>query len=202
MQIRRVQTCSGIVLQLRGDVREGDYVRLRSHFKGKASVIGLDLGSYGGDFEEGLRIADLARREKLTVYVSEECDSACADIFFAAVRRYFGSNSRIGVHSISNDRELEDAESRRMTFKLARLWAKRGVPSSAINKMIRTRPDQISYLDRADLLALEASATNPFADATVAAGQSRAQGCTLQAGDTSRLVAASAARPTRGEERR
>ena len=158
MQIRRVQTCSGIVLKLRGDVREGDYVRLRSHFRGKEPIIGLDLSSYGGDFEEGLRIADFARREKLTVYVSEECDSACADIFFAAVKRYFGSNSKIGVHSISNDHDLEDAESRRMTVKLARLWAKRGVPSSAIGKMITTRPDAISYLDQTDLRALDASA--------------------------------------------
>jgi len=201
MQIQRVQTCSGIVLKLRGDVREGDYARLRSHFRAKEPVIGLELSSYGGDFEEGLRIAHLARRAKLAVYVSEECDSACADIFFAAVKRYFGANSKIGVHSISNEHRLEDADSRRMTFKLARLWAKRGVPNSTINKMMRTRPDEISYLDRADLQALEASAANPFADAAVAPGQARAQGCTIQAGSAGRLVA-SAPGATSSEERK
>jgi hypothetical protein len=163
MEMYRMRTCSGVVLRLRGDVKQGDYLRLRSHFKRTEAILGLDLSSYGGDLEEGLRIADLTRREKLTVYVPDECDSACADIFFAAAKRYFGPKSKIGVHSISNFRELEDADSRLMTMKLARLWAKRGIPKSAIGKMVSTRPDDISYLDQRDLSALDASIGNPFA---------------------------------------
>ena len=177
MEMHRLRTCSGVVLRLRGEVKQGDYLRLRSHFKRAHTILGLDVSSYGGDLEEGLRIADLTRREKLTVYVSDECDSACADIFFAATKRYFGPNSKIGVHSISNDREFEDAESRLMTMKLARLWAKRGVPSSAIGKMVVTRPDEISYLDRGDLSALDASIGNPFAAAPDDAGQVQQQVC-------------------------
>jgi hypothetical protein len=193
MEIRRVQTCSGTVLKLRGDVMEGDYLRLRAHFKKKDVIVGLELSSYGGDFEEGLRIADLAHHEKLTVYVSDECDSACADIFFAAEKRFFDSNSKIGVHSISNEREVEDAESRLMTMKLARLWAKRGVPNSAIGKMVITRPDAISYLDQADLLALDASAGNPFAYKSGETEQSQQQVCAAHAGDKSTLIASSPA---------
>jgi len=78
LEIRRVAACSGIVLRLRGDFKEGDYARFKSHFRKKDVVIGLDLGSDGGDLEEGLQIANLVRRKKLSVYVAEECDSVCA----------------------------------------------------------------------------------------------------------------------------
>jgi hypothetical protein len=180
MEIRRVQTCSGVVLRLRGDVREGDYLRLKSQLRGKHPILGLDLSSDGGDFEEGLRIANLAHRENLSVYVSDECDSACADIFFSARRRFVGANSKIGVHSISNDRDVEDSEARLLTVKLARLWARRGVPGSAIGKMVMTRPSEISYLDHADLSALEASTGNPFASEANVAGQPQPHVCATQ----------------------
>jgi hypothetical protein len=81
LEIRRVHTCSGIVLRLRGDIKEGDFSQLKSHFRRKETIVGFDLSSDGGIFEEGLRIADLARRKKLTVYVAGECSSACSDIF-------------------------------------------------------------------------------------------------------------------------
>jgi hypothetical protein len=77
LEIRRVAACSGIVLRLRGDFKEGDYARFKSHFRKKDAVIGLDLASDGGDLEEGVQIANLARQKKLSVYVAEECDSVC-----------------------------------------------------------------------------------------------------------------------------
>jgi hypothetical protein len=162
LEIRRVHTCSGIVLRLRGDIKEGDFAQLKAHFRGKETIVGFDLSSDGGILEEGLRIAHLARRKKLTVYVADECSSVCADIFFAASKRYFGADSKIGVHAVSNYRDIEDAGSKLLTIKLARLWAEQGVPNSAIGKMVTTRPEAIAYLDRADLSALDASAGNPF----------------------------------------
>src|ERR1700730_17505631 len=59
LEIRRVQTCSGIVLRLRGDIKEGDFSQLKSHFRVKEAIVGFDLSSDGGVLEEGLRIADL-----------------------------------------------------------------------------------------------------------------------------------------------
>jgi len=82
LEIRSVQICSGIVLRLRGDIKVGDYSRLKARFKGKEAIVGFDLSSEGGDLEEGLRIADLVRRKALTVYVADKCNSACADVFF------------------------------------------------------------------------------------------------------------------------
>ncbi|MBV8923443.1 hypothetical protein [Bradyrhizobium sp.] len=160
--IQRVTACSGVVLRLRGDIKDGDYSRLRAHFARKEAIVGLDLSSDGGDLEEGLRIANLVRRKKLTVYVGGECDSACAFVFFSAAKRYFGRQSKIGVHSVSSRRDIEDRGSMLLTVKLARISAKLGVPDSAIGKMVTTRPTMIAYLDGADLSALHASAGNPF----------------------------------------
>ena len=162
LEIARIQTCSGIVLRLRGDIKEGDFAQLKSHFRRKEAIIGYDLSSDGGVFEEGLRIADLTRRKRLTVYVADECNSVCADVFFAAAKRYFGPNSKIGVHAVSNYRDIEDVGSKVLTIKLARLWAEQGIPNSAIGKMVATRPETITYLDRADLSGLGASEGNPF----------------------------------------
>jgi hypothetical protein len=183
LEIRRVQTCSGTVLRLRGDIKEGDFSQLKSHFRGKEAIIGFDLSSEGGDLEEGLRIADFTRRKKLTVYVVGECDSACADVFLAAAKRYFEAESKIGVHAVSNYRDIEDVGSKLMTIKLARLWAGRGIPSSAIGKMVTTRPEAITYLDEADLSGLEASAGNPFAykgEKSSEARQAQPQSCAPQ----------------------
>ena len=86
LEIRRVAACSGVVLRIRGDFKEGDYSRFKAHFKRKETIVGLDLSSDGGDLEEGLLIANLGRRKKLAVYVAGECDSVCASIFFLASR--------------------------------------------------------------------------------------------------------------------
>jgi hypothetical protein len=162
LEIRRVAVCSGVVLRLRGDFKEGDYARFKSHFRKKDVVIGLDLSSDGGDLDEGVRIANLSRRKKLSVYVAEECDSVCAFVFFSATKRYVAQDSRIGVHSISNSREIEDLSSMRLTLTFARLLAKLRVPKSAVDKMVTTRASNITYLDAMDLSALDASVGSPF----------------------------------------
>jgi hypothetical protein len=179
LEIRRVATCSGIVLRMRGDIHEGDYARFKSHIKRNELIVGLDLSSDGGDLEEGLQIADLVHRKKLAVYVAGQCNSVCAMIFFSAGKRHFGPQSRIGVHSVSDDRDIEDSGSMLLTVKLARLSAKLGVPNAAIGKMVITRPGTISYLDQADLSALGASAENPFhyRDKSNETGQQLQQGC-------------------------
>jgi hypothetical protein len=181
LEIRRVAACSGVVLRLRGDFKEGDYARFKSHFRKKDAVIGLDLSSDGGDLEEGMQIANLAHKKRLSVYVAEECDSVCAFVFFAAAKRYLAQDSRIGVHSISNSRDIEDLGSMRLTLKLARLSAKLGVPKSAIGKLVTTRPANITYLDAADLSGLDTSVGNPFhyqrPEKSIGAAEEQQQSC-------------------------
>src|SRR5258706_699027 len=97
-QIRRVGTDSGVILRLRGDVRVGDYRRLNTILQSRP-VVGLEIRSGGGSFEDGLDIARVVREKGLVVYAAKECDSACAFIFFAAKERYRpGLQNRSAFH--------------------------------------------------------------------------------------------------------
>ena len=73
LQIKRVETNSGTVLRLRGDVRNGDYGRLKSVLQ-NGSVIGLEITSFGGSLEDGFDIARVVRDRGLVVYASKECE--------------------------------------------------------------------------------------------------------------------------------
>jgi hypothetical protein len=64
LDIQHLAACSGVVLRLRGDIKDGDYSRLKSHFKKKEMIVGLDLSSDGGDLDEGLRIENLGTSQK------------------------------------------------------------------------------------------------------------------------------------------
>jgi hypothetical protein len=166
VRIKRVGTDSGVVLRLRGDVKAGDYGRLKSILQNRA-VVGLEIRSGGGSLEEGLDIARVVRDKGLVVYASKECDSACALIFFAA--------KEIGVHSVSNDRGKEDADSARITVRISRLLVGLGVPHSIIGKIVATPPVKMSYLDNRDLAGLNVHRTNPFRDIYNAASVARSQ---------------------------
>jgi hypothetical protein len=59
-EIRRLAVCSGIVLRLRGEFKDGDYARFKSHFRKKDAVIGLDLSSDGRALLAGKPVAAAA----------------------------------------------------------------------------------------------------------------------------------------------
>jgi hypothetical protein len=160
-KITRVSTDSGVVLKLRGAVSAGDYHRLRDILE-NGSVVGLEIRSGGGSLEEGLDIARVVRDKALVVYASSECNSACALIFFAATERYIGRRSKIGVHSVSNERGKEDGDSVRTTVQMSRLLVGLGVPHSVIGKLVATPPAKITYLDNRELVELNVRRTNPF----------------------------------------
>src|SRR5258705_11073395 len=82
-QIRRVATGAGVVLKLRGDVRAGDYGRLKTILQ-SGSVAGLEIRSGGGSLQDGFDIGRVVRDKGLIVDPSKECDSECAFILFAA----------------------------------------------------------------------------------------------------------------------
>jgi len=173
-QIKRVRTDSGTVLRLRGDVTDGDYRRLKDILQ-NGSVVGLEIRSSGGSLEVGLDIARAVRDKGLVVYASRECDSVCAFIFFAAKERYMGRDCKIGVHSVSNDRGKEDADSARITVQTSRLLVGLGVPHSIIGKIVATPPAKITFLDNRDLAGLNVHRTNPFRKNYGAASMSRSR---------------------------
>jgi hypothetical protein len=174
VQIRRVVTGSEVVLRLRGDVMDGDYRRLKDVLQ-DSSVVGLEISSSGGSFEAGLDIARVVRDRGLIVYASKECDSVCAVIFFAAKERFLGRGCKIGVHSVSNDRGKEDADSASVTVQISRFLVGLGVPHSVIGKIVATPPAKITFLDNRDLAGLNVHRTNPFRSIYDAASVARNQ---------------------------
>jgi len=161
LQIKSVATDAGVVLRLRGDIRVGDYGRLKAILQNGA-VVGLEIRSGGGSLEDGLDIARVVRDKGLVVYASKECDSVCAFIFFAAKERYLSRGCKIGVHSVSNDRGKEDADSARSTIKMSRFLVELGVPHSVVGKLVATPPAKIAFLTNRDLAALNVHRSNPF----------------------------------------
>lgn len=160
-QVKRLTTDAGVVLRLRGDVKPGDYARLKAMLQDTA-IAGLEINSGGGSLEDGFDIARLVRDNGLVVYASEQCDSVCAFIFFAAKERFLGRGCKIGVHSVSNDRGREDADSARVTLQVSRFLAGAGVPHSIIGKIVATPPASITFLDSRDLASLNVQRSNPF----------------------------------------
>jgi hypothetical protein len=164
VEISRLVDCpGGDVLRLRGSIEDGDYVKFRSYFGNQRRIVGLDLHSAGGSLDEGVRIAALTRQKRLSTFVGKECDSACAFIFMLGAKRYASKDARIGVHSVGNGYGNEDNGTIRDTVRFARLFAKFGIPSSTIGKMVATPPGKITFLDQTDLSGLKAIIRNPFA---------------------------------------
>ena len=136
MEISRVGSCAGgDVLRLSGDIEAGDYAKFRLQFDDERRIVGLDVDSPGGSPYEGFRIAMLTRKKRLSTFVAQECDSACAFIFLLGRKRYVSSEAKIGVHAVGNNYGSEDNGTLRDTIYFARLSAKLGIPSSTIGKM-------------------------------------------------------------------
>lgn len=174
LQIKRQSTDFGTVLRLRGDIKDGDYTRLKSILQ-TGSVVGLDISSGGGSLEDGFEIARVVRDKGLVVYASKECDSVCALIFFAGKERYLGRKCKIGVHSVSNQRGKEDAETARSTVMMSRLLVGLGVPHSIIGKIVATPPAKIAFLNNHELAGLNVRRINPFRNHEGAASSAPSQ---------------------------
>ncbi len=173
-QVKRVQADSGTILRLRGDVREGDYGRLKSILQ-NGNFIGLQIRSGGGSLEDGFEIARIVRDKRLIVYASRECNSVCALIFFAAKERYMDRGCKIGVHSVSNEHGKEDADTARSTVRMSRLLTGLGVPLSIIGKIVATPPARMAFLNNRELAGLNVHQSNPFRKQDGAASAARSQ---------------------------
>ena len=191
--MKHLRTDFGTVLRLRGDVRAGDYNRLNRLLQNEA-IIGLEIRSGGGSLEDGVEIARIVRDKGLAVYVSRKCDSVCAFIFFAAKERYMDRGCRIGVHSVSNQRGKEDAETARSTVKMSRLLTGFGVPHSVIGKIVATPPAKITLLSNHELAGLKVRRSNPFRNqSAIQAGREATSACNPRASAETEVLAA--ARP-------
>jgi GYF domain 2 len=76
----------------------GDFARI---LDAAPQVKVLHLSSPGGLTGEADRIAQKVAKRGLITYVSDECSSACTDIFLAGRERFVGTRAKLGFHRAS-----------------------------------------------------------------------------------------------------
>ena len=79
-----------------GEIEKGDYHRLISVILNYGNIpSGGGITSPGGDVIEAMKIGRFIRKNHMSLVLVQPCDSACAFIVFAAVKRVAG---KLGLH--------------------------------------------------------------------------------------------------------
>jgi hypothetical protein len=111
----------------------------------------LHLSSPGGLVREASRIADKVAKRGLVTYVSDECSSACTDIFLAGRERFIGNRAKLGFHRASYGNSVSYR-----AYTLAREQREHllslGIPSDFAEKAVARVGDSIWYPTHDELL--------------------------------------------------
>jgi hypothetical protein len=149
------------ILNLNGDILDGDAGRLEMLLTHGQPVKGLRLNSPGGQVSAGIKLADVTRKFGLLTFVGngDRCASIRVLIFAAGVLRGHLSTGAIGVHSVTTYAQgpdgpgAEGTEAMAISTELARLYRFYGTPDSIIGKMVTTPGDQVTWLKTDELTA-------------------------------------------------
>jgi hypothetical protein len=91
----------GTELEFSGPITIGTARDFAQALDAAPQVSALHLSSPGGVVTEAGRIAAKATQRGLVTYVSDECSSACTDIFLAGRQRWIGDRAKLGFHRAS-----------------------------------------------------------------------------------------------------
>ena len=154
-----------IAAYLSGEIVDGDAHKLatlirQSKQRGRV-VSSIRLNSQGGRLSEGLKLADIIQKERLSTLIGdgEECASACFLAFAAGAKKYISYTGGAGVHGASNQNGEETSEAVAATIGMARAAKELGVPPAVLGKMVTTPPSQIVWLSPEDLCSMGAKYT-------------------------------------------
>lgn len=130
----------------------------------------LNLTSNGGDFDAGMKIAQLVYQENISVYVPKYCASACTFIFFGAKsdNRDIAPSALLGLHnvsfSISNsidtktttitvDEAMDFAQKAVVrSAMMISFYSANGIPSDVLLQVSQTYGNNIVNIQRSDLV--------------------------------------------------
>ncbi len=177
------------VVSLRGDIRDGDasaFAELAaSAARAGAPVTLLRLDSPGGVVGEGLRIATTVLEAHVATVVDDggTCASSCFLVLSAGHDRYAGATARVGVHGASQEREQTRC-ARGATISIAQYLKSVGVPYGVIGRMAATPPEEVAWLDRAELAGMGVHVLARSADLAVPPPGGAAAPRVAQAGTT------------------
>jgi hypothetical protein len=150
-----------VAIYYSGGVRKGDIRHLydaMSEAKRDGKLVrALWLDSWGGDGDTGLRLAEFVVRQKLDVFVDDQCISACAYPALVALGRgrlLITSDADIGVHQVKDDAsgQPDPTWTRRAADRLYG-W---GAPRAPLEIMCDQPPNGMQMLSPSMLAALGA----------------------------------------------
>lgn len=122
--------------------------------KSKKKIIALELASWGGDGDAGIRLAEFVSRWPKKVVVLDSCNSACSFAALVALgqgKLVVGTNGKVGVHQAKdNDTHQADVQ---WTKMVARILHKYGAPQAPLKVMVATPPDTMTFFDQDQLVA-------------------------------------------------
>jgi hypothetical protein len=171
MDYAEVAPAAGVLLVVAaGVIQPGDADRLVSFVNQLAqsqSVTAFVLNSPGGSIVEAEKVAGIVHRTGVPAIVFDggECSSACFLIFAAAKSRFVGPRAMLGVHSVSVG-GADNADAMALTTALARDLDQYGVPPSIVGKLVVTSPQDVVWLQAADLALMGVTFLKPRAAPT------------------------------------
>jgi hypothetical protein len=141
----------GTELEFSGPITIGTAKDFTEMLDAAPQVKVLHLSSPGGLVREASRIADKVAKRALVTYVSDECSSACTDIFLAGRERFIGTHAKLGFHRASYGNSVSYR-----AYTLAREQREHllslGIPSDFAEKAVARVGDSIWYPTHDELL--------------------------------------------------
>lgn len=147
-----------VTIRLSGEIVPGDLEQVKKArkkaIKDGYKIVALELDSWGGDGDEGVRLAGWVHYNEATVYVDGYCLSACS--FPALVALSQGNllidySAELGVHQVHDTATGEpDPQWTKMTAKV--LHKSYGVRSEPLKDMVETPASGMTYFGYDTLL--------------------------------------------------
>lgn len=157
----------GDVVHFGTAISNESYKRLIMMYNNKPFTM-LQITSNGGEYDAGMKIAQLVYQKNINVYVPKYCASACTFVFFGAKlgHRDIAPNAMLGLHNVSfdtNASSLDQSIPIRDAMEFAQsavvrsgmmisFYAANGVPSDVLLKVSQTYGKGIINVQRDDLV--------------------------------------------------
>jgi len=150
------------IVLLNGELAEGDANRLKDIIKTSANsgkpVSGIRFNSSGGNLIEGVRLAGIIQKTKITTVIpgGATCAAACFIAFAAGNQKFASATATVGVPGAS-DRFGRDFAGE--TPPIVRVVKELGLLDAIVEKMLATHTDEVFWLTQDDLRAMGAATT-------------------------------------------
>jgi ATP-dependent protease ClpP protease subunit len=130
----------------------------------------ITLSSLGGDYDAGMKIAQMVYKHQIEVFVPKYCASACTFIFFAANadQRDISPSATLGLHNVSFsimgdidtkktvvsvDEAMQFAQTAVVrSAMMISFYSANGIPSDVLLKVSQTYGSGVINIQRSDLI--------------------------------------------------